>query len=160
MTRTKFTNEQVTEAVLASHSFAEVTRVLGMGRSGSASTHMRRRIEALGLDTSHFTGQGWAAGALARNRKAADVILVDHSNHPIRTYGSRLTRALLEIGRPYRCEGCGNEGEWQGQKLRLQVDHRNGNPYDDQRENLRFLCPNCHDQTPTHGKQKKVAVLE
>jgi protein-arginine kinase activator protein McsA len=41
--------------------------------------------------------------------------------------------------------------EWNGQPLRLQIDHINGNPVDNRQENLRFLCPNCHSQTINFG---------
>jgi predicted RNA-binding Zn-ribbon protein involved in translation (DUF1610 family) len=37
------------------------------------------------------------------------------------------------------------------QELRLQVDHKNGDEYDNTLENLRYLCPNCHTQTVTHS---------
>lgn len=50
---------------------------------------------------------------------------------------------------PYICEQCGNDGNWQGQILTLQLDHKNGINNDNRLENLRWLCPNCHSQTET-----------
>jgi 5-methylcytosine-specific restriction endonuclease McrA len=49
---------------------------------------------------------------------------------------------------PYACK-CGNIGEWQGQKLVLQLEHKNGVHNDHRLDNLEFLCPNCHSQTKT-----------
>lgn len=50
---------------------------------------------------------------------------------------------------PYICEKCGNDGNWQGIVLSLQLDHKNGINNDNRLENLRWLCPNCHSQTET-----------
>ena len=51
---------------------------------------------------------------------------------------------------PYEC--CHNCGltEWLSGKLLLELDHINGDNTDNRLENLRFLCPNCHSQTPTY----------
>lgn len=37
--------------------------------------------------------------------------------------------------------------DWQNKSIVLQVDHINGEPYNNSPENLRLLCPNCHSQT-------------
>lgn len=37
--------------------------------------------------------------------------------------------------------------------LQLQVDHIDGNPYNNELDNLRLLCPNCHSQQPTWGNR-------
>lgn len=55
----------------------------------------------------------------------------------------------------YKCAICGNIGEWNGVSLTLQIDHINGIRNDNRKENLRWLCPNCHSQTDTYcGKNK------
>jgi rubrerythrin len=57
-----------------------------------------------------------------------------------------MIRRLLSESRGYRCECCGIS-EWQGKEIVLQVDHINGDPYNDKPNNLRLICPNCHSQT-------------
>lgn len=72
-----------------------------------------------------------------------------------RTNHARLRRALEEIGVPYRCVRCGNRGEWLGAAMTLQIDHINGDWRDNRRENLRYLCPNCHAITETWCGRKR-----
>lgn len=56
----------------------------------------------------------------------------------------------------YACAICGNTGSWLNKPLVLQLDHINGNASDNRLKNLRFLCPNCHTQTPTFGNKNKM----
>lgn len=149
----KYTLEILESAVRQNHSFAGVLRSLGLRPSGGTHSHIVRRIKAFGIDTSHFFGQGSNRGPNHRGPKrlTCEQILV------LRTSGLRqkawvLRRALLEIGRSYRCEGdrCPLIDEWLGKPLVLHINHKNGNWLDDRAENLEFLCPNCHSQTPTY----------
>lgn len=50
----------------------------------------------------------------------------------------------------YKCQKCGNCGEWCGESITLELDHADGDNYNNSWENLRYLCPNCHSQTPTY----------
>lgn len=55
---------------------------------------------------------------------------------------------------PYECGGCGIS-EWVGKKLSLHLDHIDGDAWNHELSNLRFLCPNCHSLTDTYtGKNK------
>ena len=56
----------------------------------------------------------------------------------------------------YKCCKCGNEGEWLGQLISLELDHINGDNDDNRLENLRIMCPNCHSQTPTFRNRSRV----
>lgn len=91
-------------------------------------------------------------------------ILVKNSPIPRRYPGKRLpngrreTRlaSILKKYKPYTCSNCDNDGQWLGKELVLQVDHIDGDNKNNELENLRFMCPNCHTQTPTHSVNKKI----
>ena len=70
---------------------------------------------------------------------------------------STVRRAIIKFGLlPYVCLKCGLTDTWNAEPLTLYLDHINGNRADNRLENLRFLCPNCHTQTPTsRGKNSK-----
>ena len=42
-----------------------------------------------------------------------------------------------------KCEICGISS-WQGEKLPLELHHKDGDHYNNNLENLQILCPNCH----------------
>jgi hypothetical protein len=52
------------------------------------------------------------------------------------------------LGEP-KCYECGIGEEWNGKSLILEMDHIDGDKHNNKRDNLRFLCPNCHSQTQT-----------
>lgn len=78
------------------------------------------------------------SNALAR---AKDCNLYLHSNH-------LLKKILITSGREYRCEVCKIES-WNNKGINFDLDHKDGDSFNNKLENLRFLCPNCHSQTKT-----------
>lgn len=147
----KYSDDLIREAVAASSTYADVLRYIGAyGSSGSAHGHIKKRIASLGADTSHFLGKSQRN---ARRTPRPDVLVLSGPGEPVSDYRT-LVKALVQSGVKQECEGCQNPGIWRENALRLHLDHRNGNRRDNRRENLRFLCPNCHDQTETWGRTR------
>lgn len=48
-----------------------------------------------------------------------------------------------------KCSECGLGPNWNNKPLTLQVDHIDGDNQNNDLDNLRLLCPNCHSQTET-----------
>ena len=134
---------------------AGVLRHLGVPYTGGAHAHLRRRIDALGIDTSHFLGRAHNRGRPAARRLDAPQILVLRDRERRRARPELLRRALAETGLAWRCAACGLGPFWNGRPLTLQVDHRNGDHWDCRPGNLRLLCPNCHSQTPTYAGRNR-----
>ena len=154
MPNRKYTVERLSPIVESSLSYAEVPRHLGLKQTGGSQSNIKRLVQEYGISTDHFLGQlrNQGDGHRGGPRKAmAQEVLVlrDPLAHPEKAY--KLRRAMIESGIPFRCALCGIEAVWNGKPLMLTVDHINGRRNDNRRENLRFLCPNCHSQTPTFG---------
>ncbi|MCZ2523367.1 HNH endonuclease signature motif containing protein [Streptomyces sp. HB2AG] len=141
----RHTEERLREIVRCSRSVNEVVRKLGISPVGGNQAHIGRRIRALGIDTSHFE-HGGTGGSPKTHRP----LLVLSDPEQGRARPSRLRKALKAHGRAEICAGCGTGTEWYGVPLRLEVDHVNGDWWDNRPENLRFLCPNCHSVTDTY----------
>lgn len=133
---------------------AGVMRYLELRPSGGTHAHLRRRIDAFGIDTGHFQ-RVHHKGRPSHRRMSPLEILVRRPDGAKRQDPVRLRRALVEHGVPFRCVGCGNGGAWMGKRLTLHIDHIDGEFLDCRPENLRFMCPNCHSQTDTYAGRNR-----
>ncbi|CAM5602746.1 hypothetical protein STENM327S_08762 [Streptomyces tendae] len=151
--------DQLRDLVPRCTSYADVMRSLGLEVSDVNHRRVRRAVGRLRIDTSHFERRSWGRAEPPAPDPVADRVLIVLPSHAGRTNRAQLHRALGEIGMPYSCETCGNAGEWLGRPITLQIDHVNGNWRDNRRENLRYLCPNCHALTETWCRRKGRAAL-
>ena len=143
----KYTLNALTKAAAEANSIYGIIRLLG-GNPGSGSTHqlVRRRLNEFGINTKHFVGLHGNKGKTPTNKRTAAEILVYDKNLPTRQKASRLRHFLLESGVSLTCAICGLKPTWMGKLLTLEIDHINNDWKDNRRDNLRFVCPNCHSQ--------------
>jgi hypothetical protein len=130
MRPTKYTKEFLEPIVKESVSLAEVIRKIGVKWSGGVQQNIRRWIGKHQLDTSHFLGQATNRGPNKKGgteKKEWQEILVLAENNDWRIKSFFLRRALIESGRQYVCQECGQDENWMGKTITLQVNHKNGN---------------------------------
>lgn len=88
----------------------------------------------------------------AARRFDNDKVFVENSSYPRHRLKERI---LKENMIEYKCSGCSIGPEWNGSKLVLQLEHKNGKNDDHRLDNLDFLCPNCHSQTSTYAARNR-----
>jgi hypothetical protein len=66
-------------------------------------------------------------------------------------YGDSTTRRkhLIRV-RGHQCENCKRK-TWMGMEIPLQTHHIDGNADNNNENNLKLLCPNCHTLTPNYS---------
>lgn len=147
MTRlyTRYSKDELTQVVGECLSFAEVARKLGKRPVGGTITNMKLMCKRWGIDTSHMTGQAHAKGKKSNKRLLPEQRLVMGKETDHRVSADKLRQALFEIGVEHKCSWCGIN-TWNNKSLVLEIDHIDERYWNNTRENLQFLCPNCHSQ--------------
>jgi hypothetical protein len=159
----RYTKERLEPYVLVSTSHTEVLRKLGINIAGSNMANIKRAIERFEISTEHFT-----VFEPALDKKYKEITVIQHKEQTIERAAKLLSGELQEDinshwliilmeqdGKTYECSSCFID-EWMSKNIRLEVDHIDGNRKNNHRNNLRFLCPNCHSQTETFGRKKMI----
>lgn len=55
----------------------------------------------------------------------------------------------------HKCAICGCSDTWHGKQLIFILDHIDGNADNNNRNNLRLICPNCDSQLDTYKSKNK-----
>lgn len=150
----KYTKDLLAPLVSKAASFNELARLVGIAPTGSNTVNLKRRCLDYGFDLSHMTGRCHNKNISPKNKKEYSCYLVEGSPTDRRLETRTLRRAMVESGIPYECgsEHCSIVDKWNGNPLKLHIDHIDGRHWNNRKENLRFLCPNCHSQTETWGR--------
>lgn len=135
-----YTDQQIIDNAKLVKSMASLIRSLGIKSIGGNYKNIGRKVVALNVDTSHWTGQGW-------NK--------DNFKTGIADYKGKVHRkaALIRL-RGFKCECC-SITEWQNKPITLEIHHIDGESFNNHPDNLQLLCPNCHAQTPNWRNRKR-----
>ena len=123
---------------------------LNLRAAGGNYKKFKEACVRFGITVPQYDVSGKTAAAIMSRTLPLDEIFCENSTYTNRHH---MKTKLIRLGWEYQCSECGLGDEWNGKPIVLQLDHINGIHNDNRYENLRFLCPNCHSQTPTFGRK-------
>lgn len=155
-----WTEDDLRTAVTSSTTLSEVLAKLKLRKTGGNFKNIRAAITRIGVDANHI-------GSFLEQSQAVGIRYGGQNRHTDETMDklfrkdclfTQSHRRYLVLFKPMICSECSSEPVWNGKPLTLQVDHIDGDNRNNERSNLRWLCPNCHSQTPTWGRKPRTSV--
>lgn len=152
----KWTEQRLEEAVKTSLNLRDVLSKLGLQQAGGNYETIKWWIQKLNIETTHFIKinplKGKKSGVV--KKRPLDGILIEN----IHLNSSNLKKRLIADGIfKHICNSC-QKTEWISRTtnnkvvpISLELEHKNGNKFDNKLENLELLCPICHSYTTTYG---------
>lgn len=155
-----FTDEQIYEFIEKSKSFRQLILKLGFSSNGSGDyVYVKTQLDKRDINYQRLLKIRTNSNTVLKVDEKGR-ILQKYSNEEVFIVNSKLDRGSIKkriLDQKlilYVCQGCGLGDEWNGKKISLQLEHKNGVNNDNRLENLCFLCPNCHSQTDTFSSKR------
>jgi len=140
----------LTKTIQESISWSDAMRKLGKFPRGSSFQFFQARVKKEKIDTSHFLGKAAHAGprqtGICKKKHWSEVLIKRKTND--REGSKQLRRSFKEYCEEnkieIKCFDCLNDGKWMNKLLPLEIDHKDECRWNNEPNNLRWLCPNCH----------------
>lgn len=156
-----FTLNEFKQIVENNFSVASSLTALNLSPTGANYRSFYKYQKENNIDISHFTGKAHLrCKTHSYNKKDLSEILMNDCSYN----SHRLKKRLIKEGiKEHKCECCGLT-EWLNEPVPLELEHIDGDHYNNTLENLKVLCPNCHAKTSTYRgknvKYKKIKKLK
>lgn len=148
--RIKYTKEILEPIIKESKTWAEVCRKLGLKPMTGSQTHIKKRATKFNINFTHFVGKSFNAGRTFKRKDA-----LEYCYNGSKIISHRLKLILIRDGyKNEKCENCNNT-KWLNKKIPLELHHIDGNHFNNEFNNLRILCPNCHSLAAIEIKENK-----
>ena len=132
-----YTNDDIIKGASQTKSMAGLLTYLNLKPAGGNYVHLRKTLQKLKVDCSHWTGMGWSK----------DKQLKDWSTY---TRANSCKKHLINL-KGNICECCKNT-QWLDKPIKLEVHHKDADKTNNSLGNLQLLCPNCHSYTDNFRK--------
>ena len=135
----KYTKEILENAIKSSKTWVEVCQNLNVKPRTGNQTHIRKKSIKFGIDTSHFIGKSFNLGRTFLKKDA-----LEYCYNGSNINSDRLKKKLFRDGyKKKKCENC-NQEKWLNYDIPLELHHIDGNHINNEFNNIKILCPNCH----------------
>lgn len=135
-----YTEQDIIIAAKNTYSLFGLLRALDLKPAGGNFINMKRKLQKLNIDTSHWTGKAWNKDKQLKDYKdytrAASIKI-----HLLRKLGSVCS--------------CCKRTIWLEKPIPLELHHIDGDRTNNTEENLELLCPNCHYFTDNYRNRLK-----
>ena len=109
---------------------------------------LERALKILGLQ---YEGNKGGKGIKINNTKKSALEYLQSTC--VKSHVAKL-KLLEDKIKSHKCESC-HQTEWLGNLIPLELDHVDGNHFNNKLENIRLICPNCHAIMPTNSGKNK-----